>query len=233
MKQCATFLLLVVMALATACSNQQVVSIPPDIRTQDDHIKEFWQWFKEEKTLFETMTDDTYSERLNLIIDQLHFISDGLAVEVSKEFHGVRDIVISTEGDRSKFQIVKDIVAAAPKIKGWTITAFRQRAKEDFVLRYKDLKYKPANMFYLPIIEGDTIDLIIYADSLKGKDADDISRYGLITMDNVLGEYECITKVRHYDFRDLAEVKDKSQLRRLSGLSAFIDKFHRSKALHK
>jgi hypothetical protein len=118
MKRSINYLLLVILSMVMACSNQQVITIPPDMRTQDDHIREFWQWFKEEKTLFETMTDDTYSERLNLILQHLHLVSNGLAVEVSKEFHGVRDIIISAEGDTSKFQIVKNIVATAPKIRG-------------------------------------------------------------------------------------------------------------------
>jgi hypothetical protein len=232
MKRSVNYLLLVILSMVMACSNQQVITIPPDMRTQDDHIREFWQWFKEEKTLFETMTDDTYSERLNLILQHLHLVSNGLAVEVSKEFHGVRDIIISAEGDRSKFQIVKNIVATAPKIRGWTVTAFRQRAKEDFVLRYKDVKYNSAKMFFQPIIEGDSLNLIIYADSLRGKDMEDVKHYGLVTMDNVLGEYDCITKVRYFDFRDLREVKDKSQLTKLTNLPAFIDKFYRNKTVN-
>jgi hypothetical protein len=229
MKCSVNYLLLVILSMVMACSNQQVMTIPPDMRTQDDHIKEFWQWFKQEKTLFEMMTDDTYSERLNLILQHLHLVSDGLSVEVSKGFHGVRDIIISAEGDRSKFQIIKNIVAAAPKIQGWTVIAFRQRAKEDFVLRYKDVKYNSAKMFFQPIIEGDSLNLIVYADSLRGKDIEAVEHYGLVTMDNVLGEYDCITKVRYFDFRDLREIKDKSQLIKLSNLPAFIENFYKIK----
>lgn len=194
----------------------------------EDKIDIFWKWFVENKVKYETLPDQgpELDERLDLIITQLRKIEDGLAVEISREFQGVRDIVISAEGDRSKFAIVQAIVSKAPKIDKWTVTAFRQRNPEGFSLRVGDLEFDPSKMYFDPIVEGDTLDVIVYAEKLSKYDYNEAAYYGLITLDNVLGEYDCVMKVRHYDFRDTKELPKKHDLKHLTDLPKFVDDFH-------
>ncbi len=194
----------------------------------EDKIDIFWKWFIENKAKYENLPDQgpELDERLDLIISQLRKIEDGLAVEISREFQGMRDIVISAEGDRSKFPIVQAIVSKAPKIDKWTVTAFRQRAAEGFSLRVGDIEFAPAKMFFDPIIDGDSLDVIVYAENLSKHDYNEAAYYGLITLDNVLGEYDCVMKVRHYDFRDTRELPKKHDLKHLTELPKFVDDFH-------
>jgi hypothetical protein len=212
----------------SACS-EHVGSIQPDMRTQNDHIKEFWQWFRNEKKQYEVMPNSEYAERLDVIIAHLAPITDGLAVEVSKEFHGMRELIISADGDKDKFPVVEAIVRAAPIIPGWKAVAFRQKASEDFVLVYQNMRLSPAEMSFHPAIEGDSLDLIIYADSIKDKNRDDVIKYGLITLDNVLGEYAATIKVRSYDFQDSQDISSGERVYKLKELPAFVDRFYASK----
>ena len=191
-----------------------------------DNIEAFWNWFRDNKSIFEKIDSTNEDEKLDLALEHLHTISDGLSIEISDEFNGVRDMVISPEGDKTKFEIVKEIVGQAPLLKGWTFTAFRQPAQQDFTLQYNDIAFTPSEMFFYPKIDGDDLDLIIYSKDIRNHDYDIIAHYGLITMDNVLGEYDCVMKVRHYDFRDLDDEKDRTGLRPVTELKAFIDKFY-------
>jgi len=48
--------------------------------------------------------------------------------------------------------------------------------------------------------------------------------------DNILGEYDCVTKVRNYDFHDMPTKENElDELLPLLDLSAYVDKFHDSK----
>jgi hypothetical protein len=221
-------LLLILTCFTAGCSREQASTEPLLNQSQYDsiQIKDFWGWFEREKPLFETMTDSTRDERLNILLEHLSLISSDLAVEVSKEFHGVRDIIISADGNKNKFAIVEAIVKEAPKMPGWTVTAFRQKATEDFILRYEKLRFSPDEMFFRPFIENDSLDLIIYADSIKNRSREDVIKYGLITMDNVMGERDATLKVRSFDFKDTREINKKERVYKLVILPTFVDSFY-------
>lgn len=194
-----------------------------------DPIEQFWAWFNENKSMFNNINDQNRDDLLDTLLERLHKIQEGLSVEVSEEFKGVRDLTISAEGDRDRFPVVQKIVNTAPKMKGWTVTAFRQPLDFDFTLEYQGLKFSPSEMYFSPLVNSDTLDLIIYAKGIKKHDSNTVNHYGLIAMDNVLGEYDCVTKVRYYDFHDLDEEEDKSDLRPVKELRAFVDSFHKQK----
>ncbi len=194
---------------------------------KNDNIEKFWSWFADNQSLFEKIDSSNQDEKLDIILQHLHTISDGLSIEISDEFNGVRDMVISPEGNKAKFEIVKEIVNDAPSIKGWTFTAFRQPVNEDFTLQFEDIKFAPSEMFFYPIIDSDSLDLIIYSRNIQNHDFNTIAHYGLITMDNVLGEYDCVMKVRHYDFQDLDSEKDKTGLKPVTELKTFVDSFYK------
>ncbi|GAB3638687.1 hypothetical protein GCM10027422_42770 [Hymenobacter arcticus] len=218
-------LLFILPFCSIGCSGEQTNTKLLFNQSQYDaiQIKNFWSWFGRERVLFETMTDSTHDEILNIMLEHLSPVSENLAVEVSKEFHGVRDIVISADGDKNKFPIVEAIVRGAPKISGWTVTALRQRASEDFTLKYGSLQFSSAEMGFRTFIENDSLDLVIYADSIKNKNREDVIKYGLITMDNIIGEYDATMKVRSFDFKDSREIDRKKQVYKLKKLPAFVD----------
>ncbi|SHH79575.1 hypothetical protein SAMN04488109_5472 [Chryseolinea serpens] len=195
----------------------------------EDKIDIFWNWFADNKEKFEDALDQDLihqDEKLELILAQLRKIEDGLAVEISAEHNGTREIIISPEGDRSKFDIVQAIVSRAPNIDKWTVTAFRQRAPEGFSLKIGDIEFEPAKMYFDPLIDVDSLDVIVYAENFSKHDENEAAYYGLITLDNVLGEYDCVMKVRHYDFRDTGELPKKHNLKHLTELPKFVDDFH-------
>lgn len=196
---------------------------------QSDKIDGFWLWFKTHKTDFEHLNESNRDKKLDQILEHLKPIAEGLAVEVSDEFKGIRDIRISANGDGNNFAAVKAIVNKAPTIKGWTATAFRQRTNEDFTIKYQDLSFTPSKMYFSPTVKKDGLDLIIYVKGIKNHNADQVSYYGLIVMDNVLGEYDSVTKVHQYSFVDLADATQKQQLKPLKELPGFIDSFYKTK----
>lgn len=193
-----------------------------------DKTEVFWTWLSNNIQIFEKIESHDQNEKLNLILENLRNISDGLSIQISKESKGIRDLVISPDGNKEKFAIVTKIIEKAPQIKGWTFTAFRQPTEGNFTLKYEDMEFTPSEMFFYPKIEGNSLDLIIYTKNIKNHDFNIISYYGLMTIDNLLGEYDCVMKIRHYDFHDLNEAGDKITLKPLNELKIFVDNFHKA-----
>jgi hypothetical protein len=190
-----------------------------------DKIQKFWKWFDLNKEKFEDM-DEERDEKLDQMLGQLHKIKAGLSVEISNNKQGTREITISAEGDIDKFPIVKEIVAGAPVIQGWVAIAFRQPTPVDFTLEIADLRLTPSELYFVPLIEKDALDILIIGEGFNAYDFEMLGHYGLIMLDNLMGEYNSVTKVRHYDFLDLDEVEDTSELRPLLQINSFLEQFY-------
>ncbi|MDQ3491034.1 MAG: hypothetical protein M3449_08215 [Acidobacteriota bacterium] len=197
-----------------------------NIFKKKDPIEKFWRWFVDNKAKFETDPNKEPVPDLDPILVRLRMVSNGLSVEVSRELNGVRDLVISANGDKSKFLFVQKIVDRAPVIDGWTVTQFRQRANIAFVLETESIRLATDEMYFEPLLEENEVDLIVYAKDVKDLDNDVLNHFGLIVIDNVLGEYDSVMKVRHFDFQDLTNTREKQNLKPLSELPKYIDAFY-------
>jgi hypothetical protein len=198
-----------------------------------DPIGDFWNWFKEnEKRLKKFEKDpDTY---LNEVLTQAKKIQPGLAIEFELPKNGVINMTVSADGDKNIFAIVKDIVAKAPQIDGWKFVAFRQRMDVEMIkgmkLQAADRELSPTQMKFFPVITGDTLDLIIYVKGVTDENYNQVAYGSLLLLDNILGEYDCVTKVRSYDFHNMPTKKEELDgLLPLIDLPAYVDKFHSSK----
>lgn len=198
-----------------------------------DPIEKFWTWFKDnEKRLkkFEENPDQYLTE----VLTQAKKIQAGLAIEFEPPKNGVINMTVSADGNKNIFSVVQNIVTKAPAIEGWKFIAFRQRMSLEQVkgmkLKAEDHELDPEKMKFFPVINGDTIDLIIYAKGVTEENYNQIAYGGLLLLDNILGEYDCVTKVRSYDFHNMPTTKEELEdLLPLLDLAAYVDKFHSSK----
>jgi hypothetical protein len=198
-----------------------------------DPIETFWTWFKDnEKRLrkFEENPDKYLTE----VLTQTKKIQAGLAIEFEPPKDGVINMTVSADGDKNIFSVVQNIVAKAPTVEGWKFIAFRQRMNLEQVkgmkLKAEDHELDPQKMKFFPMVNGDTLDLIIYAKGVTEENYNQIAYGGLLLLDNILGEYDCVTKVRSYDFHNMPTKKEElDELLPLLDLAAYVDKFHNSK----
>ena len=143
-------------------------------------------------------------------------------------------MTISADGDKTLFKTVQAIVAKAPKLSGWHFYAFRQRMPEETIkgmkVNVEGVELDASKMMFFPMQSGDTLDIIIYVKGITEDNFNDIAYAGLMLLDNVLGEYDCVTKVRSYDFHDMPVKEDElAGLRPLLELPKFVDGFHAGK----
>lgn len=201
-----------------------------NIFKKKDPIEEFWNWFAANRSEFEDMpmssTNDSVLERLRKIQVELERFSDGILAEIAKAPDGKLDLILTAEGDRSKFATIEEIIDRAPAIDGWKFTAFRQRIGPGFAMRMKGYVFDPEKMFFEAYQDGLELDLVVYSEGVLGVEEDELFHFGIVLMDNLLGEYDAVTKVRYYYFRDLSLAEDDSGLFPLTELPEFIDDFY-------
>jgi hypothetical protein len=190
-------------------------------------IETFWKWFSEnEKELrnFETNPD----KYLNLILSKGQKIESGLAFELQPPIDGIINMTVSADGVIELFPLIKEIVDKSPKINGWDFIAFRQRMTKEHVkgmiLKSDNHEINPSEMYFSPLIEGDNIDIIVYIRGVTEENYNQIGYGGLLLLDNLLGEYDCVTKVRSYDFHNMPTNEEKMEdLIPLLELAEYID----------
>jgi hypothetical protein len=195
-----------------------------------DKITLFWEWFTKNEVLINNINQDNSEQIIDNILKQIQKIQKGLAVEISlPDSNGVRELTISPDGVSDAFPIVQSIVTKAPKLINWRIIAFRQRAPEGFKLEYQDLILDPKEMYCEPILTNGDLNLVVYVNDYKKIDVNTINYYCLIMMDNLIGEYDCVMTIKHYEFIDLSEMTKGNQQMKLNELPKYIDEFKNNK----
>jgi hypothetical protein len=196
-------------------------------------IEEFWKWFiKNESRLWNHTSDNRY-DIISEIQEKLAFASDseeyGIALEFSNITAPKKRLEISADGVVELFDIIIQIVESAPKLDKWEFVAFRQPIPAPFTLNFNDLEFDTSKMVFLPYENEDgELNLVIFGENFKTYNETDLFHYGLITIDNLIGEYNCVTKVKGYDFVDNDEIGDNEVLP-LNELPVFIEDYYLEK----
>lgn len=200
---------------------------------RQDPILAFWTWFQQHQNRLRQFESDP-AKYLQEIHTQVKKIGDGLIIEMEPPANGVINLTFSADGNADLFPLVKAIVEKAPSISGWHFIAFRQRVNmaqaKSLQLKVGKLTLDPQDMKFFPVITGDTLDIIVYVKGLTAANYMDIAYQGLLLLDNLLGEYDCVTRVRSYDFHVFPVKKEEQEgLLPLLQIADYVDRFHASR----
>ncbi|MEI6947574.1 hypothetical protein V9K67_10305 [Paraflavisolibacter sp. H34] len=123
---------------------------------------EFWTWFREHHTAYtflHSLDDDVKEQLLEDFLEHLHLFSENVYFEIGGQPDEDQELVITAEGDRNYFDKVEELVRAAPRLSGWTITAFKQPVDEHFKSCWADVELDTEDMWFLPLGSSNPADL--------------------------------------------------------------------------
>lgn len=194
---------------------------------EEAKIIAFWNWFETSNQRL-SQWNSSRDENVSEILSKLKTIVGGLAVELNQTENGVTELTISADGNIDNFPVVSRIVAAAPKLENWQIRAFRKRLPLEkaskMEMSFEGVILKPSQMFFWPIDLGDSLDVIVYLQGLTAENRNFLSYFGLMVLDNLLGEYDCVKRVRSYDFHAItAEGPERTNARPLLEIASYVD----------
>lgn len=125
---------------------------------------------------------------------QLEKVHPDLTFEFGPEKKGTREFIISADGIKKAFPAVESLVAAAPELSRWRVTAFRPRRPIGYIIALGDHRIDPEDVQY-SLLRGNN-DLGVYL-FIPGYSDDDheVGLVGYLFLDEALGEYDIETKV--------------------------------------
>ena len=181
----------------------------------------FWEWVqKNEARLADAAAKDPVPvmKEVQEALDRQEQ-EDELIVELSLAQPPA--IIISADGNSAQFGAVKRVVAAAPKLKRWSVIAFRPRRPFMGELEVEDSKFKLSDFSFRELgrVAG-KVDVEIAVKGRNRTNADQVDKAAFLVLDTVLGEYDTETKLGVIDFVN----KPTKAHRPLEELAAVVDK---------
>jgi hypothetical protein len=213
---------LLLMALIS-CKTERVAPSLPPTETVGAADLTFWKWFGAHAAQVATIKDGS-EPIMNELGDELHKIDADLAFELGVGKSGPKEMIVSADGKKALFPVVKRVVDAAPAIPGWKVIAFRPRKDAGTAIQLGGQKVGPEDLWFevLPTAhKPGPIDVAIYGAGFDGPNDRAFKQATFILLDALLGEYDTEMRLGEIQFRSLA--KKPAGARKLGELPALVD----------
>lgn len=167
---------------------------------------DFWVWFEKNSKKFFNVIKNSQNNVENIeknffsqISSKLAEIKDGYFYLVGMIDENTVDLVLTADGNPSNIVFVEELVAAAPKMQNWQITAFKPpSALHNLAIQVENYLFNKDNIFFYDNeLEKypDKISITVLYEDLN-KDNEKIIQTGIsIFLDNYLGELESMNNV--------------------------------------
>ena len=183
---------LLALMLIVGCSKT-----PP---AQQDPDKVFWTWFSANAA---ALSKAEGLEIIQRVQPELAKVNRDIKAELGQD--GDRKLlVITADGIRKDFPIVKRVVAAAPEVPGWKIVAFRQRSPEMRVIEMNGHKLDADTMKFLSSPNGEKLNIDLFIPGYDANNGDSpLAQLAYLALDHSLGEYDVETRLAGIDMHAL------------------------------
>ena len=201
----------------------------------------FWQWFTANAESL-TMLNDLDESRRNALLDEMqqHLTEycDGLTYELGEQTANGRTLTISAEGDFDLFRHVVELVDNAPDVDWWEFVAFRQPKGKNLRVIFDRYRFETSKMAFMQLENEEEPDIIGLRVALPDQpkdykprpdsEADDDRLVGVyVTLEALLGEFDCTTLIGYVDLCPMPKEPFKSEFRPLDDLPEFVEWFKR------
>jgi len=177
--------------------------------------EDFWTWFKKnEKDFFKVVKThgDFEKDFFNKLSPKLAELKDGYFFLTGMINDTTAELVLTADGNIKNIVFVEELVAAAPKIEGWTVTALKSPlAIENVNINMGNYQFNRENLkFYYTEHTNfpDEIDVTIVHDNVNEQNSKAITNGVYIFLDNYLGELNFATTI------DRLKIVGKEQLQK-------------------
>ena len=216
-----------------------------------DKIEQFWQWFidhNEQLTAIGDLDEKSRTELENALQYQLTKYCDGLGYELGDATANGRTLTFTAEGDTDLFRYVVELVDAAPDLDWWEFVAFKQPMGTELKVRFDRFLFDTRKMYFQQLEceeEPDMLGLRIAVGTKKeelkakregGKEplssqflvhsSDEDFQVGVyVTLEALLGEFDCATLIGYMETVPMPEEPFKSGFQSLDDLPKFVEWF--------
>lgn len=177
------------------------------IFNKESKEEKFWNWFEKNQETYYTEIENLQikEEIFDELSKRLRDVNEDLVFEFSpKRKNNIKEFTISADGIEEIFPIVENLIKKAPKLKKWKFNAFRQPILgDDFKINYGDLKIGYSDVYYRSKNDNGKLGIELNIRNYDGKGLTQNAIY--ILLDNLIGEYNVVTKISWIDWVKLNE----------------------------
>ena len=206
-------------------------------------IKKVWNWFVANSEKLTMMNDISEAECQQLLDEwqhQLDIYCEGLTYEISEQTAQGRTMTISAEGDFDLFRYLVALTDDAPDVDWWEFVPFKQPKGKNLKVIFDKYRFETAKMAFTQLESDEEPDIIglrialpdlpqNYTPRPDNPDDDDLLVGVYVTVEALLGEFDCTTLVGYVDICPMPKEPFKAGFRPLDDLPEFVDWFKRSR----
>lgn len=199
-----------------------------NIFKKKNKVESFWKWFQ--KNEMELRNFELSPTKTKMLVNsQSKKIAKGLIFEMKPSKNGIINTTISAGGIKTLFPNVEELYHKAPNIEGWKFIKFKQRIPTNkvklMVLKSDEYELNPNNMRFSGVFLDNKIDINLYIKGLTTESYTEIADGVLFLLDNLLGEYDCVTKINNFVLQEMpSDILKRKTLKPLLKLVDFVDK---------
>ncbi|MCF6198935.1 MAG: hypothetical protein L3J67_05970 [Hyphomicrobiaceae bacterium] len=198
-----------------------------------DAQTEFWSWFASQAKGFRTAPQEEMTLIVQHISERIKLVNEALVCEFGLKGEQLGELVISGDGIKEHMPAVSSFVEAAPKIEGWTITAFRPRLDqyEEMELTFSGQLISPKTIWFRPLTDEGEFDVIFYHFDFDKDDSNSLINGTYILLDMAIGELDVMTKIRYMDHELIEGDPGEQGLLAFSEFRTVFDEFYKGRSL--
>ncbi|MBQ7062169.1 MAG: hypothetical protein IJM88_02625 [Bacteroidales bacterium] len=202
--------------------------------TNSHNVEAFWQWFlqnNERLTMLNDLNDDEQQQILDALQQALDAYCEGLTYEIGEPTPSGRTLTFSAEGDLELFRFVVDLTDNAPVLDWWEVIAFKQPKGTDLKVTFDKYRFETRNLYFMQLESEEEPDILGIRVALPDpvKDDDDQLVGVYVTIEALIGEFDCATLIGYLDTCPLPKEPLKEGFRPLDDLPEFIEWFKRQR----
>ncbi len=190
----------------------------------------FWNWFSdnnERLTMLGDLDEKEQQSLLEELQEQLDAYCEGLTYEMGEPTPSGRTLTFSAEGDMDLFRYVVELVDNAPDLDWWEFVAFKQPKGTDLKVTFDKYHFETKKMYFMQLESEEEPDILGIRVALPNPVADDDDQLvGVyVTLEALIGEFDCATLIGYLDTCDVPDEPFKAGFRPLDDLPEFIEWF--------
>ena len=190
----------------------------------------FWQWFAdnyEQLTMLNDLEERLQTQLMDALQQALDDYCEGLSFEIGEPSPSGRTLVFSAEGDTDLFRWVLELTDNAPDFEWWEFVAFKQPKGTDLKVTFDKYRFETKKLYFMQLESEEEPDILGIRVALPDpvKDDDDQLVGVYVTLEAMIGEFDCATLIGYLDTCAIPEEPLKAGFRPLDDFPEFIEWF--------
>lgn len=194
----------------------------------------FWQWFSdnnENLTMLADLDDNQQKKLLEELQTRLEEYCPGLSYEMGEPTPSGRTLTFTAEGDTDLFEALLALTDNAPDLDWWEFVPFKQPKGTDLKVTFDKYHFETKKMYFMQLESEEEPDILGVRVALPDpvKDDDDQLVGVYVTLEALIGEFDCSTLIGYFDTCPIPAEPFKEGFRPLDDFPEFIEWFKRKR----